>query len=621
MNDWQLLSGPADPADPDSVAEWLEDQVQAFATEIEDALEAIVHRVYRAFIRSVDETAVAEPDAITAAGDVNIVDEILPRWQMEAPKLLSKIEPVYYSGAVSAFTVADGKNVIPDYVVAEWADVVNTQAVEYMAQAKNRLRGVGETVWKDVRARAVTAVEKGLSRDKLRAQLLDLEENFSRYRADTIARTEMNTAYSVGDFQADVALGEFGPAEKVWRTTLDGRERETHRDANRQTVKFSESFSVGGTAMLHPHAPGSPAAEVVNCRCRYESLYPGDTRPDGTTVPEPDQVSATPEVPLTDEAFPALTTEEARALREMAAPGGRLTAKQADAWLDYQGEGYRLINLEVQDAYKAAAELGEDPVKILKGGRTKARYMEDAFAKEAREAPRDMTLFRGSSGTEPLRPVKVGEVLTQRRYWSTSSSQEVAERFVRGEGGGFGLLQEVATPPHRRMYSIRVPKGTRLAPARADEAEWLIHHGDSVRVTRIWTRTDGVEIVEAVLEQDGVAKRAADAAAQVATGIEEFQVSPVLQKTEGTLRTKGRYPRAEADAVKNTIANDDYVAVSSYTGNTHRPLNEWLRGIRTPAFPDQLEVWEDTTKRLDRLISEAKPEKPLYLPRNEVLGD
>jgi uncharacterized protein with gpF-like domain len=177
-----------------------------------------------------------------------------------------------------------------DEEVASWARVTNDQALSYMSTASNRLAGVGDTIWNDVRDRVSSAVASGMSNEELKDQIGKLSD-FSEYRADTIARTETIGAYVNGDWEGAQLLGEFGPVEKVWVATGDARGREWHTDMMSESIPVDEPFDVDGEPMMYPHDPSGSAFNVVNCRCYVEFLYPGDTRPDGSVIPEQEAIA------------------------------------------------------------------------------------------------------------------------------------------------------------------------------------------------------------------------------------------------------------------------------------------------------------------------------------------
>lgn len=289
-----------DPADRVETEAWLERRSEKLADAIARSLKKVVTSAYAKFLATVPETSIVS--SLTAAGDLHAFDGIVGDWKLIYDREIApEIEETYLSGAMSAFTQAPGAKQMTEAEVASWARVTNDQAVTYMATATNRLSGVGETIWTDVRERVTKAVSSGASNEQLKDEIGKLGD-FSEYRADTIARTETIGAYVNGDWDGAQILGDLGPAEKVWVATGDARGREWHSSLTNTTLPMSEPFSVGGEPMLYPHYPGASARNVVNCRCYVEFLYPGDTRPDGTVIPEP-----------------GTGREEAEALREIAA--------------------------------------------------------------------------------------------------------------------------------------------------------------------------------------------------------------------------------------------------------------------------------------------------------------
>lgn len=88
-------------------------------------------------------------------------------------------------------------------------------------------------------------------------------------RARTIARTESHSASMTGQHMAIEEAGDELGLEltKTWVATNDDRTRESHLEANGQTVRFSEDFDVGGAALSYPGDPDGPPEEIINCRC------------------------------------------------------------------------------------------------------------------------------------------------------------------------------------------------------------------------------------------------------------------------------------------------------------------------------------------------------------------
>ena len=224
-------------------------------------------------------------DSLTASGDYGVFDIIPQRWTSFVDgELIDTYAGLYRNGSVSTFFGAPGTAALAPEVAFQWAAVVNQDAVAYARTMPTRMNDVGYHLWDDLTSKISTAIQTGDVRDRL-TQTIREASQFSRYRAEMIARTETTRAFNAGTLGGAQALGVYGPTEKVWLSGgADGRTRETHIDANGQYVGIDGQFQVGEALLDHPGGDG-PAEEVVNCRCTMLYLYPGDTRPDGTVVP------------------------------------------------------------------------------------------------------------------------------------------------------------------------------------------------------------------------------------------------------------------------------------------------------------------------------------------------
>lgn len=271
-----MLSDFEPPSDPEAIPTWLLAQEEAIAALVVLRLTAII-----------DESLTAFTATLTAAGDPSVFDSIPVEWsRFVNVELSDRLGGMYLSGGISAWIQAPGTEALPEATAAAWTDVVNQSAVSYAQTATNRLTGpVSDSIWNDLKLKVSKAIETGASTERLTAEILTMRE-FATYRAETIARTEVNGAYNAGTYESNQALGDVGPVEKYWIATGDDRTRQTHREADGQVRGFSDPFSVGGSEMLYPHDPAGPAKEIVNCRCVLGYLYPGMARPDGTIVPE-----------------------------------------------------------------------------------------------------------------------------------------------------------------------------------------------------------------------------------------------------------------------------------------------------------------------------------------------
>ncbi len=101
-------------------------------------------------------------------------------------------------------------------------------------------------------------------------------------RASTIATTEtQNAAEGSRLVEVETVIGnpdiEVEIVNKTWETIIDGVERESHFDADGQTVGSRDSFSVGFSSLLYPGdtSQGAGPEEIINCRCSTSYIAGG----------------------------------------------------------------------------------------------------------------------------------------------------------------------------------------------------------------------------------------------------------------------------------------------------------------------------------------------------------
>ena len=108
---------------------------------------------------------------------------------------------------------------------------------------------------------------------QLAREIVKVIPDIARYRAETIAITEVNGASAYANHHLaketnsllEQTVGR--SLMKTWIATRDKRTRHTHTLVNGRTIPFHEQFIVGGAVMDRPHDPTSPPSEVINCRC------------------------------------------------------------------------------------------------------------------------------------------------------------------------------------------------------------------------------------------------------------------------------------------------------------------------------------------------------------------
>jgi hypothetical protein len=310
---------PADLQLADPALEALRrEHAEAFAElvdPIEDAWEAAMRRVLlRAY-------ALALPGAsITAAGeqlDLAALGLITDGWAAEVPALTAPVAQLYETGALAAWVTHGDAYQAANVAGLQMFDVVNSEAVDHVAQLTNRLSGVGDSAW----AHAQDTIRVGLGDGDTIEELgkrLEADLGVNAARARTVARTESAAAMSAGTLAGVRALGEYGPRIKVWVAAMDARTRDSHWLADGQRKIVSKAFEVGGSALRYPGDPQGPARETVNCRCTLTFEESGNEKLPGEEPAKPKKQQA-PAGPSPEDVAAAQAQAEAQAAAQAAA--------------------------------------------------------------------------------------------------------------------------------------------------------------------------------------------------------------------------------------------------------------------------------------------------------------
>jgi uncharacterized protein with gpF-like domain len=88
-------------------------------------------------------------------------------------------------------------------------------------------------------------------------------------RANLVTQNEIVRASNVGIEigAAKAAAIENRRIVKTWIATIDDRVRDSHDNADGQTVRGNEKFIVGIASLAYPKDPSGPVEETINCRC------------------------------------------------------------------------------------------------------------------------------------------------------------------------------------------------------------------------------------------------------------------------------------------------------------------------------------------------------------------
>ncbi|HXG70887.1 MAG TPA: phage minor head protein [Gemmatimonadaceae bacterium] len=150
-----------------------------------------------------------------------------------------------------------------EYVANMRAELADPETASGYFSRKRRDRRFDRTVAKAIREGrpvAAAAIEKAAGRyaDRLLA-----------LRGEMIARTETLTALNASNYESllqtiDGGVVRIDQVQREWRTSMDGRVRDSHTRMNRERRGLYERFSNG---LMYPGDPSGSAAQRINCRC------------------------------------------------------------------------------------------------------------------------------------------------------------------------------------------------------------------------------------------------------------------------------------------------------------------------------------------------------------------
>lgn len=112
-----------------------------------------------------------------------------------------------------------------------------------------------------------------LSKEQIDRMVDRYRENYVRFRAETIARTEALRAAHEGVEEAVQQVLDSGNIDeqyvtRTWNTAGDERVRDSHIAMDGQERGVGETFTSGlGNELAYPGDPEAPPEDTINCRC------------------------------------------------------------------------------------------------------------------------------------------------------------------------------------------------------------------------------------------------------------------------------------------------------------------------------------------------------------------
>jgi hypothetical protein len=144
--------------------------------------------------------------------------------------------------------------------------VFDREALGYVG--KRAEAGMSMDFWHRYSGVIEDAAEGGWSIPKTADEIVTRTARSSTSEATMLARTDLVGLANHGSYQA--ALQVYDGREdiyKIWQATDDERTRDTHVEADGQSVPLRDTFAVGGFPLRYPGDFFGPDQEVINCRC------------------------------------------------------------------------------------------------------------------------------------------------------------------------------------------------------------------------------------------------------------------------------------------------------------------------------------------------------------------
>jgi hypothetical protein len=143
-------------------------------------------------------------------------------------------------------------------------DVKNPLIARQFEKLGVRAQDLGVAVRAQIANAIRDAYNGGLSIPDTADRIVQAVDGISDTRAMLLARTDMIGLVNGGSLAAAQLVDM---PFKQWLTAQDERVRDSHADADGQTVAIDQPFDVGGASLDYPGDPDGPDEEVFNCRC------------------------------------------------------------------------------------------------------------------------------------------------------------------------------------------------------------------------------------------------------------------------------------------------------------------------------------------------------------------
>lgn len=246
-----------------------EDGVKDFLAKRDEEVDAFFKRLQPIFTKNISKTLKQYGLFYKVKADDIINEDELEKFTLEEAKNLSKAmqEAIQYGYLKSAIFIE--------------MDYPNEEANKVLKKIATRnVKSVVGTTKDQIKKVIVDGHEKQLSLGEIASNIRDKFDEISEGRANTIVRTEVLTAVSVGQsLKTEQFQKEFPEQSKrmlrKWLSAQDDKVRDSHDVYDgMEALEVGEEFSDG---LKFPRDPDcKDAGEVINCRCAFIDYLPED---------------------------------------------------------------------------------------------------------------------------------------------------------------------------------------------------------------------------------------------------------------------------------------------------------------------------------------------------------
>jgi len=192
----------------------------------------------------------------------SLIDLIFDR-QRFGTDLVTQLDPITKLVLQSA-----GSEMITEIGTDDAWTMPPADVLKFVKGRENKIRGVSETVWSQLKTALDTAYTDGASTEDIAQSLRGVFNKLSKSESLRIANTETSAAYGFARHEAMTAAGiEY----KSWLSSHGPHVRPAHAAAeikySADPIPVDEPFIVDGEELMFPGDDSGSAGNVINCQC------------------------------------------------------------------------------------------------------------------------------------------------------------------------------------------------------------------------------------------------------------------------------------------------------------------------------------------------------------------